>query len=269
MVDGHRHRPLAGVARVEAPTRARRCTTAARATRTASIASACAACWSSARLPASLALLVVAGLFVRSLSSAQRHRSRLRRRTPRDRAARSAADRLRRGLGRTSSTRSCCGACRAWPDVDARRDRLHAADELSHRRRLVLHRRAAARRRRPAAGDVHQSRRPRLLRHDGDSDRRGRAFTEDDEREQARTRRYRDRQRDDGGEVLAGPGSDRQALPRLQPGPIRCSRSSASPATANTCSCSNRRGRSSICRSSATMSFGRLFVARPRAIRLR
>ena len=69
----------------------------------------------------------------------------------------------------------------------------------------------------PAAGVVHQSRRPQLLRDDGHPDRaRPRLHG------RRRARHGADaegghRQRSDGGEVLARAGSDRQALSRLQP----------------------------------------------------
>ena len=87
----------------------------------------------------------------------------------------------------------------AWPDVESVAVCLHDADELPDRRRRHLHRRAAACRRdsQPPASFMNH------VGHDyfdvmGIPIVRGRAFTEDDEREHSTTRKVRDRQRVDG-----------------------------------------------------------------------
>ena len=98
-----------------------------KATRTASIASACAACSSSARSPARSRCSSSPGLFVRTLTSAQRHRSRLRRRAAHHGAARSETDRLRRRpdqrvlQGAAAPRRAPGRTSRRWPSRSRRR----------------------------------------------------------------------------------------------------------------------------------------------------
>ena len=188
-------------------------------------------------------------------------RSRLRRRTSHHRAARSAADRLRRGPhDRVLQGSATPGGRLARRGLGCRR--LHHADELPARRRRHLHRGPAAVRLQPAARVVPQSRRPQLLRDDGHPDRArprvhgGRRARHGVDAEGGH------RQRNDGGEVLARPGSDRQALPRLQPrradgrGRRRRARQQVRAGLRE------RRGRISTCRSSATSRCGRCTSAR-------
>ena len=122
------------------------------------------------QISGSLALLVVAGLFVRTLTSAQRldlgfdaDRLITMRLDPKqigydeDRINEFYKD-LQRRVG-------------AWPEVARGGGRVHDPDELPDRRRLDLHRRPAGAEHVAAAGVVHESHRSQLLRDGGDSDR--------------------------------------------------------------------------------------------------